>query len=68
MTEIEKRTPRKRMSKEQLIAAVEAEREIISASRDRLRKLIEDADELAGDCDEAYEDLVRAIDTLSKHA
>jgi predicted nucleic acid-binding Zn-ribbon protein len=39
----------------------------IAAERDKLRELLDEANAIAEDCDEAIHDLEHAVDTLSKY-
>jgi hypothetical protein len=48
------------------IKTLERERAKIAASRDRLRDIEGDIQGLRQDCDEAVDDLERAIDALSR--
>ncbi|RYD66590.1 MAG: hypothetical protein EOP83_04695 [Verrucomicrobiaceae bacterium] len=56
---------RKRMKK--LLTQVEKEKKIIAASRDRLRDLSREIDEIADNIDEAIDDFTRGTDALSRY-
>lgn len=57
------------MTKNQLgkfIKKLKGSQQVIAKERDKLRAFADDADDLANDCDEAWESLQHAIDRLSE--
>lgn len=54
-------------SKKSLISQVEACKRRIGVERDKLRELLDDADAVWRDCENAHTDLERVVDDLSKY-
>lgn len=54
------------MTDKYLIKQLNASMKRIGKERDILRNLIEDYEDLSDNCDEALDDLQRAVDALSK--
>lgn len=50
-----------------VIRGIRAEKRKISQARDKLRASISEVEDICDDCDDAVEDLDRALDTLSKY-
>jgi hypothetical protein len=54
------------MGKKQMIRALQKHKDRLENERDALRDIQSDADEMAGLCDRAVDDLMNAIDALSE--